>query len=61
MKRKRKPRSYKISDKDYKAAMAAAKKKGQSLATVIEQFVIEYGNHKQKKCQNKGTIMYPTK
>lgn len=43
MKRKRKPRSYKISDKDYKAAMAAAKKKGQSLATVIEQFAIEYG------------------
>jgi len=42
-KEKRKPRAYKITDKRYNKAMRRAKKDKKSLATLIEEWVIIYG------------------
>lgn len=41
----RKPRAYKISDEDYNRAMGRAQKNGHQLATLIETFVIMYGQY----------------
>ncbi len=42
-KQKRKPRSYKINDKDYKKSMKRASKENIPLATMIEEILICYG------------------
>lgn len=55
VKEKRKARAYKIADKPYERAMKRAGKEKGSLATIIEDWVIMYGEG--AKVGYSGTIL----
>jgi hypothetical protein len=55
-KAKRKLRGYKVADKPYIKAMKRANKEKESLATLIEQFVIRYSLGMYWHSGNDGNI-----